>query len=225
MRPKTYIDIVSEIQSMLVAQNSDKVVTLHWVRGHNGIRGNEIADNAANKAHTNNRTELYDLVTCEYLSVMKQKLHNRFNHYWNTETNISQKGLFLKGIRDEVGYNPILFHSKNRRAQVVMNRLRMGHVGVRSYLYRFHMAEDEYCQNPPCHQDETPETIEHFLLYCPATQSARQALTTRLQNIGVNDLSLKTLLLGNPDFRVKNSIIFGYVYQFLSETNRVQSYF
>jgi ribonuclease HI len=99
---KTYTNIVGEIQKLLLDLNQDRIVLLHWVRGHTGIIGNEIADKAPNKGHENNRTELYDLTRDECISILKQKFRTYWNEYWILETDRTSKGLYLWGIRDNI---------------------------------------------------------------------------------------------------------------------------
>ena len=101
----------------------------------------------------------------------------------------------------------------------------MGHIGVRAYLSRFNMSEDEFCQQNTCDGNETVEDIEHFILYCPAYSNARDILQTKLRNININDLSLKTLLLGEKHHAGKQIEILSCFLEYLYSTNRVQTFF
>ena len=224
-RPETYIQIVYDIQELLLDLNQNNVVLLHWVKAHNGIIGNEIADRAANLGHQNNRTEMFPLSQNEYQSIIKGKITEYWNENWIRETSISGKGLFLRTIRTKIKYNNTLFSLKNRRDQVVINRLRMGHVGVNSYLNRFNMAEEEYCQNLPCFVQGFPDTIEHFLCHCSLYTNFRNELRANLLRIGVKEFNLKTILLGNEIYSSQEVAICGLLSKYLRSTNRTRSYF
>ena len=51
-------------------------VIIHWVKGHNNIQGNDIADRSANLAHKNNRSEVFHLTETEQISLLKLiKMH------------------------------------------------------------------------------------------------------------------------------------------------------
>ena len=223
--PKTYKNLVHEIQNLLIEINSRKTLYIHWIRGHSGINGNEIADAAANKGHENNRSELLPTYREEYKSLLKEKFTKYWNDSWNSEVNITGKGTHLRTITQKVHFNEIIFALKNRRAQVIINRLRMGHIGVKAYLHRFKMAEEDLCQNSDCHADELPETIEHFMLICPAYQQQRETMTNKLRNMNITDISLKMLLLGEDFPLNKQEKVLGIVLEYLFSTNRVQKYF
>ena len=223
--PKTYIDIVHKIQIFLLKYNANSQFYLHWIRSHVGITGNEIADRAANKAHQNNRTELYHLSESELISTLRTKFQLYWKSYWQQSTNITGKGIYLTDFADEIKFNTIIFNIKYRRSQVLINRFRMGHIGVRAYLSRFNMSEDEFCQQNTCDGNETVEDIEHFILYCPAYSNARDILQTKLRNININDLSLKTLLLGEKHHAGKQIEILSCFLEYLYSTNRVQTFF
>ena len=63
----SYMQIVNKIQELLINLNNTQIVILHWVKSHNGIKGNEVADQVANLGHKNNRSENYKLAKEEWL--------------------------------------------------------------------------------------------------------------------------------------------------------------
>jgi ribonuclease HI len=189
--PKTYVSIVGSIQKLLLELNATRCVILHWVRGHSGIRGNEIADRGANEGHTTDRSTLYDLTDSEYVSILKKKFNYFWDHDWKFTTDLNLKGMFLRGIRDHVGGHH-LPQFRSRRTEIVLNRMRMGHVGVNAYLHRFHMDDTGMCPNAGCNLQET---IEHYMLHCPSSQLPRTRLRFKLNSRGIReDLTLKLLL-------------------------------
>ena len=74
--------------------------------------------------------------------------------------------------------------------------MRIGHVGVLSYLHRFGMSNTEMC--PDC---LVPDTIEHFLLYCQKYSNHRTKLITAIRNITNNHINTSLLLGSKPDHK------------------------
>ena len=94
------------------------------------------------------------------LNILRKEYINDSNHYYKETANVTGKELYLVKIRDNVNSS---FHIKikERREEIVIYRLRLGHVGVNKYLHRFNMSITENCNY--C---QAPETIEHLLLAC-----------------------------------------------------------
>ena len=101
----------------------------------------------------------------------------------------------------------------------------MGHVGVGPYLNRFGMTEESTCQNPRCNMEGTIDTVEHFLLHCPAYACDREEFRRKLSLAGVVEFNLKTILLGSDADESRNAIICKHLTVFLRSTNRTQSFF
>ena len=163
-----YLGVFNKIQMLIVSLNQTGRVYLHWVKSHNGIIGNECADRLANLGHKNNRSENYKLTKEAWYSVLKKKFIQFWNKYWHDEVNASNKGQALKSIRTNIQQKvPII--TRNRRAEIVLYRLRTGHVGLAQYLNRFNMKETDLCD-----QCQVPETVQHFLVHCAKYKLARQ---------------------------------------------------
>ena len=82
------------------------------------------------------------------------------------------------------------------------------------------MADNECCSNQVCNVQAISESVEHFLLRCPAYLSSRNILKSNLVNIGVMKFILKTLLIGDKHPREKD--IVRYVMEFVKSTGRLE---
>ena len=101
---------------------------------------------------------------------------------------LTGKGLFLKQIRDNIErHAPIML--KNRRMEVGLHRLRIGHAGLNQYLHRFNMAQQDICN-----QCGVPETVHHYLLECNSYRLARDEMKQQLRKIKIYDINMKILL-------------------------------
>ena len=217
-----YLDIIVKMRKKLSELNNVTNVYIHWIKGHSSIHGNEVADKAANLAHNNNRSELFDLTQSEYVSYVKQKFCEYWRRDWHHTVNQRGVGNHLKQLDDRLRYNRAILHFNDRRSQVIMNRMRIGHIGLNVYLHRFRMSETESCEQITCLAFDIPETLEHFLLSCPAYFEHREVLKNRMRSLNVN-FDLKTLLLGSDES--KHNLIIKAVTEFIYATDRAQGYF
>ena len=223
-KPKYYKNILGNVREKLHYLNQRTEVILHWIKGHNGLRGNEIADRAANIGHQNNKSELYSLDLSEYFSIINRKMLD----YWKTDrrstVDLTCKGLHLYNIDNRLCYNKYTLHLQNRRQQTLLTRLRIGHVGLNQYLKRFCMSDTEFCENPSCLGFEIPETIHHYLLECPEYIDHRAQLETELNHKGINSLSVKVLLLGEERYLRKSRDIIKSLMKYIQATDRLKPY-
>lgn len=106
---------------------------------------------------------------------------------------------------------------KTRRQEVVIARLRVGHAGVKQYLNRFQMAEDRECEACPLN---VSETIQHYLIECPALTDARNLMIQDMYSNGITNVNLKTLLLGREDDKKKRAVMAKILIKFISDTQK-----
>ena len=211
--PRTYEMITHDIQSLLRILNESRKVILHWVRGHAHVDGNIVVDRAANRAHELDRIEIHGITREESISVLKAKYLELLENSWQTNMILTDTGRALGKVRDSLKqYIPL--SGRSRREEVVIHRLRIGHVGLKHYLYRFQMTESELCEN--C---GAVDSVEHFLLYCPRHDEEREEMRRRLLKYDVHSLSLKLLLAGDNQYRRNNRMILGETLRFLNKIN------
>ena len=223
---KKYSNLVNQIRSRLLFLNQSASVIIGWVRSHCGIKGNKLADRAANLSHKNNRTELFRLYDSEHISILKLKLSKYWRDQWLYLTNITGKGLYRRNLLQDFQYNKLIYSIKSRRSQVLMNRLRIGHIGVNEYLYRFRFRgiEGENCENPECDREGVVETVEHLILYCPKYRAERSVLLNQLATLGI-PLTIKVILLCDHEYRDYFPFILKCFLAYLNSIPRTQSYF
>ena len=95
----------------------------------------------------------------------------------------------------------------DRRHTSILTQLRTSHVPLQAYLYRFKLEPYPVC--PHCQLE--PESVTHFLKYCPAHADARKELKRAIGRL----TNLDATTLGNPKFLKP-------ILKFLHNTKRFQ---
>jgi len=75
-----------------------------------------------------------------------------------------------------------------RKLTSILLQLRMGHVPLAKHLHCIRKVDSLTC--PACQQAK--ETIQHFLLHCPAHNAARQTLCNNMGRRSINITKLLT---------------------------------
>ena len=211
---RNYIQIVNVIQKLLLELNRSRAVKLHWIRGHTGITGNEIADRTANLGHQQNKSQLTYISREEQLAELRYLYKLYWDQYWKDEVNVTQKGKFLRDIVDDINQKQIIKFNE-RRMEIVFHRLRIGHVGLKQYLFRFGMSIEEECS-----QCKTVESVEHYLLNCKKYDNEREILKRELEKEDVPDINIRILLGGGKYNRRKNGKILDITKKYIKSTKR-----
>ena len=213
----TCSDLVYSIRRLLLRLNVHGRVHLQWVKAHAGIVGNERADAVAKLGHSLDRSAYLPLPCSDALLLLRSLFLRHWELLWVSSLADTGKGAALASVR--AGLSPVLWVGGHpRRIAVVLTRLRLGHVGVGSYLYRFGMADSPLCV--PCGVEDT---IEHFLLVCGRYCLERRALLTAMQAMGVSIASVRVILGGGAfPKRIQHSLM-KLTAAFLTATGRLST--
>ena len=183
----SYLRTVNLITKLLQSLNVQHSVLLHWVRAHVGIPGNETADRVAHAGHSIDKSVLFPLHPEELLSLLYQGFKTYWNRSWLSLTTAQSKGLFLRGVRDNI-FRPSPVQTGHRNTDSALFRLRLGHCGLRQYLYRFQQSDTNLCDL--CQE---PDTIDHYVFYCDKYVTDREAFI----------FALSFLIKRPPPFTIK----------------------
>ncbi|QRV96301.1 ribonuclease H-like protein [Ceratobasidium sp. AG-Ba] len=171
---------ISDLTRRLIRSHPGLSVTTTWVPAHVGVPGNELADVAAKEAARGISSDAQDLppylrneVTASPAAAkqaFKEAQRELWRQRWSGET--SSSNARIRTIDESTPSNAFhkLAQSMPRRHASLLIQLRTGHIPLNAYLYRFGLRESANCPN--C--DQRAETVEHFLMRCPAYERERQ---------------------------------------------------
>ena len=133
-------------------------VNIMWIPSHTGLQGNETADRLARRAAEKNNIDITIPATRREIV---DKIISHIDAEWQTVYNRSTTGHAYKLLEPTVS-RKVKFIVTNRHKDTTITRLRLGKCCLNSYLHKIDRHPTGLC-----HHCNIPETIEHFLLYCP----------------------------------------------------------
>lgn len=212
-RPKTNIYMVYKIQSLLIELNRRFPVKIQYIPGHKNIKGNELADLAAKAGH--NLESLTEIPVCkgDRTRRMKELQVELWEEHWKSEMELSGKGLHLYKIKKHVAFWEWT-SLKERQLESALAKLRIGHVGVNSHLFRFNLNDIDLCN---CGE---VDSIEHFLFQCSQYTAFRTNMYHKLNEMGV-PMTLRNILGGGDYSPEKQKLIICETAKYLKLTNRL----
>jgi len=142
-------------------------VTVVWIPGHVGVRGNEEADAAAKEGLNLRNVNSTDYI--EY-SEMYSVIRKYSLQKWQKTYDDSTEGSFFKKIEPTVS-TKVKYADTPRGREVQITRLRLGRVITNDRLMTMKRHADGTCDR--C---KTPDSIQHLLLEC-----TRKNISTRLK--------------------------------------------
>lgn len=198
---------------------------IYWIKGHNNIPGNELADKHAKQAMNQSRDLL--LRQEQHAKIMSRMsnpckrvkmtdtFEQRWIKHWNHPANVDQsvhtKQLLPSSDRS-------LFHlmsSLHRDDMRLHYRLLADRCRLNKYLFKIKQSDTDlclYCQDAEDLEIDNKEgetnwdvyqvdDVEHFLLHCPAWTLQREEMKQEMMNImdmNQHELSLQLVLTGKP---------------------------
>jgi len=156
-RPRQLMDLMYALDDYAVRTKSSP--TIVWIPGHLGIQGNETADDLCKRALHHDAVDIP--TTLEYREA-RTIYRDFFLRKWQAEWATSATGSHYRALEPTVSLAR-KFGDPNRRKEVAINRLRLGHSCLNHQLHLWGRHASGNCDG--C---GVPETIRHFLLECPA---------------------------------------------------------
>lgn len=151
------------------AKSHNLTVNFYWVRAHNGIRGNEMADREAKAATRLHKTPDHLLIPISFIK-----------HANKTQSNLKAKNLYE--TPNQCTYTKSLLKNYDELQQYLsvvnpnfaVSQFLTNHGYHKDYLYRFKITSEPYC---PC--DKTSiQTMRHLIGHCPRFAKSRNTHLT-----------------------------------------------
>ena len=143
--------LIREMHASLLEDGKDIVFV--WVPSHVGIRGNSIADRAANQARAGPVAGKH-CVFSDFKPLVNMFIQGEWQAQWDAFTE-NKLHAIVPSLSDCVSHC-----RASRREETVLCRLHIGHTYyTHSYLWK---GEDR----PYCYACDEPDTIKHILISC-----------------------------------------------------------
>ena len=169
-----------------------------WVPGHVGVYGNERADSLAREAAARPAPPS-PVPFRDMFPSIRQAVAAAWQLRWNSHVATSKMGELTKYVVPPWNYS----HVRDRRAQTLLARLRLGHTRLtHSYL----MSRDHV---PYCDDCLVPLTVRHILVECPSLIDLRHRYLYRCRGRG-NGVYCLSRILG-PSCLAPGHDIFRYL--------------
>jgi ribonuclease HI len=149
--------------------------TVHftWVKAHDNIYGNELADHLAKLAASD------DTLDISYSKVPKSAVNSELEESgllkWQRDWDYSSKGALTKS------FFPNIKDRLTKRLNMCLNlsTIVTGHGKLKAYLHRFKIIDNPMC---PCKMN--PQTTDHLIRECPLLNKQRQRLKNNITRAG-----------------------------------------
>ncbi|KAE9402821.1 hypothetical protein BT96DRAFT_936887 [Gymnopus androsaceus JB14] len=215
------MDHFHSLYSRLKRHHPNLVITVGWVPGHEGVEGNEAADEEAKEAaaHGSSPKQLLPHTFRKSLPMSSSAARKTFAKHLNkTRDDMFCQSprftRFQKAAKGEATTVARKFQTITKGLAKphisVLVHLRTGHCYLYAHLHRIGKIDTPDC--PACKRE--PETVYHFLLQCPAHRRARARLRAE---VGSRNMNTEKLLNSKDSLRP--------LFQFINDTGRFRNTF
>lgn len=178
-------DLLNEINQILFVLTQQGLhVQFVWVPAHRGVEGNEAADRLAKEATTNTEVQLVIPLSRPEVKVL---IYTNVSKLWQAEWKEEKRGRHLYKVHRHVTFSKSGY--AGRQEEVWFSRLRIGHTGLNSSLFKIQKHLTGLCE----HCGGT-EDVEHVLLKCTHYSRQREGLKKAVEKSKLT-LSLENLLV------------------------------
>ncbi|KAH8823379.1 hypothetical protein DL96DRAFT_1469462, partial [Flagelloscypha sp. PMI_526] len=179
-----------------LSKHRASTITIYWISAHSEVELNELADEAAKEAAQGRGSSQRELpgflrgVLPAAISAIKQKHAQELKQEWKVKWTNSDRYKRMTAIDTDFPYHKFFERASklSRRRASLLFQIRINHVPLNQYLFRFKKREDGWC--PHC--TRRAETFRHLLIECQAYRRERSILR---RETGRHAGSLKDLLL------------------------------
>ena len=176
------VDHIHSQASLVFQRHPDLPIVINWVLGHQGVQGNEMADELTKEAAINGSSldnQLLKLFCSQYplpysKSALKQTHRAVLKAVASTMFESSPRCAARRPIDPSIlssKFQSLIQGLPHHHASLLM-QLRSGHAPLNKHLHRIGSVESPTCR--AC--EEAQETVLHLLLLCPAYEHHCQVL-------------------------------------------------
>ena len=156
---------------------------VRWILSHQGILGNELADEAAKEAVTNERYQTVGWSSLTHINRKIKEVKELEVYTWyqtrNKEREARSRSYFIPRLKP--GINPVLGKASKKYASRFF-QLKVGHGAVGVFLARIGAIDNAECWW--CRKAE--QSVVHLYAECRKWRKERKVLKKELQQLGIS---------------------------------------